>query len=78
MHRLEAVTDVGQCAPDDDAHRVVEIRPLHLQLEVDLIDAAVVVHRLGALFVCHVYLYFVAVLTSIAQMSRNRTSLAFR
>jgi hypothetical protein len=25
--------------PDDDAHRVVEVRPLHLDLEADRLDA---------------------------------------
>jgi hypothetical protein len=41
VHGLETVAHVGQCAPDDDAHRVVEVRPLHLQLKVDLVDLVV-------------------------------------
>jgi hypothetical protein len=38
VHRLEAVADVGQRTSDDHAHRVVEIRPLHLDLEADGLD----------------------------------------
>ena len=41
VHRLETVADVRQGAADDDGHGVVEVRPLHLQLQVDLVDAAV-------------------------------------
>ncbi len=47
MHRLEAVADVGQRAPDDHAHRVVEIRVPHLVLDAD--RCAVV----SCLFVSH-------------------------
>ncbi len=43
VHGLETVAHVGQGAPDDDAHRVVEVAPLHLELQVDLVDLAVVV-----------------------------------
>jgi hypothetical protein len=35
---LEAVPDVGQRARDDDGHRVVEVRTLHLRLEPDGLD----------------------------------------
>jgi hypothetical protein len=35
VHRLESVAHVGQRAPDDDAHCVVEIRPPHLLFERD-------------------------------------------
>ena len=35
MHGLQAVAHVGQRAPDDHAHRVVEIRPPHLVFDVD-------------------------------------------
>ena len=35
MDGLEAVTDVGQSAADDDGHRVVEIAAAHLLLDVD-------------------------------------------
>ena len=35
MHRLQTVANVGQRAPDDHAHRVVEIRPPHLVFDVD-------------------------------------------
>ncbi|GMA35738.1 hypothetical protein GCM10025876_19420 [Demequina litorisediminis] len=40
---LQSVTDIGQCAPDDDGHGVVEVRLLHLHIEIDLVDPAVVV-----------------------------------
>ena len=40
VHRLEAVPHVGQRPADDDAHRVVEVRALHLDLEPDRLDAA--------------------------------------
>ena len=55
VHRLQSVTHVRQRAADDDAHRVVEIAALHLGLQVDLVDLAVVVDgsRVGALFVSH-------------------------
>ncbi|OIQ75145.1 hypothetical protein GALL_431910 [mine drainage metagenome] len=32
---LEAVANVGQRSADDDAHRIVKIRPRHLNLDVD-------------------------------------------
>ena len=32
---LEAVANIGQRAPDDDAHRIVEIGLLHLLFETD-------------------------------------------
>ena len=35
MHRLEAVADVGQRAPDDDRHGVVEVGAPHLLLYID-------------------------------------------
>ncbi len=35
MHRLETIAHVGQRAPDDYAHRVVEVRPPHLLFEAD-------------------------------------------
>ena len=35
MHRLESVADVGQRAPDDHRHRIVEIRLLHLLFDID-------------------------------------------
>ncbi len=38
VHRLEAVADVGQRPPDDDAHRVVEVGPLHLDFDADRLD----------------------------------------
>ena len=38
MYRLEAVAYIGQCAPDDDAHRVVEIALTHLVFDVDADD----------------------------------------
>ena len=36
MNGLQAVAHVGQGAPDDDAHRVVEIRLPHLVFEIDV------------------------------------------
>ncbi len=63
MHRLQAVADVGQRAPDDHRHRIVEIRPPHLLFNVDglhvgraralAIAAAGWKGKLGILFVCH-------------------------
>jgi len=41
VHRLEAVADVGQGAPDDDAHRVVEVGVLDLIADLDGLDAGV-------------------------------------
>jgi hypothetical protein len=35
VHRLEAVARIGQGAPDDHAHRVVEVRAPHLLFEAD-------------------------------------------
>ena len=35
MHRLQAITRVGQRTPDDHAHRVVQIRAAHLLFEAD-------------------------------------------
>ena len=40
VHGLQSVADVGQRAPDDDAHRVVEVRLPHLVFEVDRQDFA--------------------------------------
>jgi hypothetical protein len=37
---LEAVTDIGEGALDDNAHRVVEIRAAHLRIDVDGLDVA--------------------------------------
>ena len=39
VHRLQPVAHVGQRALHDDAHGVVEIGPLHLDLQVDELDA---------------------------------------
>ncbi len=38
MHRLQAVTDLRQRTADDDRHRVVEVRPLHLDFDTDWLD----------------------------------------
>ena len=35
VHGLETVAHVRQCAPNDDAHRVVEVRALNLFLDRD-------------------------------------------
>jgi hypothetical protein len=39
VHGLEAVAHVGQRTTDDHAHGVVEVGALHLELQVDLLDA---------------------------------------
>ena len=41
VHGLQAVAHIGQGSPDDDAHRVVEVGALHFELQVDLVDLAV-------------------------------------
>ena len=41
LNRLEPVSDVRQGPPDDDRHRVVEIRLAHLVLDVDRADVRV-------------------------------------
>ena len=41
LHRLESVPDVGQGAPDDDRHRIVEIRLAHLVLNVNRADVPI-------------------------------------
>ncbi len=41
VHRLEAVADLGQRAADDDGHRVVEVRLLHLRLQIERLDPVV-------------------------------------
>ncbi len=40
VHGLQSVTHVGQCPPDDHAHRIVEIRLPHLVFETDGQDFA--------------------------------------
>ncbi len=35
VHGLQAVAHVGQGAPDDDAHGVIEIRLLHFRFDID-------------------------------------------
>ena len=39
LDRLQPVADVGQRAPHDDRHRVVQVRALDLVLDVDRLDA---------------------------------------
>ena len=39
VHRLESVAHVGQRARHDDGHRVVQVRPLHLSLQINGLDA---------------------------------------
>ena len=55
VHGLQAIAHIGERATDDDAHRVVEVAALHLDLQVDLVDVPVVVvrGRVGAFFVSH-------------------------
>src|SRR6185312_4942056 len=71
VDRLQPVADVGQRAPDDHAHRVVEIRGAHLLLELALLDVAVQggVQRV---------LVSVSHQLSPPQTSRKRTSRAWR
>jgi hypothetical protein len=38
VHRLEAIPDVGERAPHDHAHRVIEVAAAHLVFEVDRDD----------------------------------------
>ena len=55
MHGLESVTNVGQRAPDDHAHCVVEVGALHFLLQVDLANTFDVADVFGidCLFVAH-------------------------
>ena len=89
VNGFEAVAHVGQGAPDDDAHRVVQVGALHLLLQVDLADALGVrdVPRVGGSLVAHVVPSFVlrprgqrpvAEPLVMGQMSRKRTSVALR
>src|SRR5699024_2097876 len=41
VHGLEAVPDVWERAPDDDAHRIVDVALLHLRLDIDRFDPVV-------------------------------------
>ena len=41
MNRFESIGDRWQGAPDDHTHRIVEVRPLHLGLNLDRLDPAV-------------------------------------
>ena len=38
LHGLETVADIGQRSPDDDRHRVVEIRLAHLVFDIDRLN----------------------------------------
>src|SRR5699024_3654268 len=40
VNGLESVADVRQGTTDDDAHRVIEVGPLHLEVEINLFDPA--------------------------------------
>lgn len=42
LHRLETVAGIGQGPAHDHAHRVFQIRPLHLLMQLDRLDAPVV------------------------------------
>ena len=46
MNRLKAVTDVRKRTSHNDRHCVVEVRALHLRLEVNLLHVAVVHNEL--------------------------------
>ena len=47
VYGLQSVAHVGQCARDDDRHRVVDIRRLHLLFDIDGNDTP---HQTGILF----------------------------
>src|ERR687891_1196985 len=40
MDGLQAVSNIGERAPDDDGHSVVEVRALDLVLELNVLDPA--------------------------------------
>ena len=47
MHRLQTIAHIGKSARDDDAHRVVDVRVLHLVLEIHRHDFALTkIHNL--------------------------------
>jgi hypothetical protein len=89
VHGLEPVAHVGKRPAHDDAHGVVEVGALHLELQVDLLDAVgQCSRRIGGLgdvargVVSHGVLALERVRGRSAsnierQMSRKRTSLAF-
>jgi len=39
MHRLEAVTSIGERTTDDDAHRIINVRRAHLVFNIDAAHA---------------------------------------
>ncbi len=84
VHRLEAVAHVGQRTRDDDAHGVVDVRALHLVLQLDgsMRSAAIGVSVTGVSFVrVSRGRWLPGASTtewSRGQMSRKRTSLALR
>src|SRR5262249_57496855 len=53
VHRLEAVPDIGQRTADDDRHRVVDVAPLHLDLDVDRLGPVSSTWRCGRVHVRH-------------------------
>ena len=60
MHGLEAVAGIGQRAPDDHRHRVIEIGAAHLLFDIDGDEVGAAVGRRaafereqGILIVCH-------------------------
>ena len=53
VNRLESVTDIRKGTCHDNRHRVVDIRRLHLFLDVDL-DNSITIKSLC--FVCHLFL----------------------
>ncbi len=54
VHGLESVSHIRKSSAHDDAHRIVKVRPLHLQVEIHGLNISVVV---GGLFVSHLLLY---------------------
>jgi hypothetical protein len=58
MDGLEAVAGIGESAPDDDRHGVVEIGAAHLLFDIDGDEVAAgrdtaIERELGVLVVCH-------------------------
>ena len=38
MHRFQSIANIRQRAPDDDRHRIIEIRPAHLFFDIDRLN----------------------------------------
>src|SRR5690606_30114667 len=89
VHRLEAVAHIRQRTSDDDAHGVVDVRALHLVLQLDRFGAVALDRGVGHFCVlrsvvrwagsrCSPFCSTTGGSGGRGQMSRKRTSLAFR